>query len=142
MRNKSFHDFLSNRETYSELAKPVANAADTGDEMQAPAASTPCEKTGMTKDDVPGFTRSLRMMLSTRGVVRDADQKAAARKILQTFRAPVQRLVNMGLSADDITMVVQEIINLVIGQKNFTGFSSPRVKTAVQGAAGEPQNMG
>lgn len=143
MRNKSFYDFLSNRETYSELAG-VANAADTGDEMQAPAAKAqPFDATGMTKADMPGFSRSLRQMLSTRGVVQNDQQKEAAQLVLKIMRAPIMRLVNQfGLGPDDVKLVVQEVINIMVGMKQFTGFNQNRVKSKIMGSISDPENMG
>ncbi len=87
--------------------------------------------TGMTPNAMPRFMRSLRQMLSARGVVNGSDDKKAARKILQVLRPPMQRLMAMGLSADDIAMAVQEVINLMAGQTAYTGFNQNRVKNAI-----------
>lgn len=88
-------------------------------------------QTGMGEKDLPQFMRGLRQMLSTKGVVNDADSKKAARKILAILKPPIMRLTKMGLESNDIMMVVQEVINLIVGLRNFTGHNAGMVRSRI-----------
>jgi hypothetical protein len=108
--------------TFEEFVQNQAN--------QQPAGNV-FSKIGMGEQDLPRFMRGLRQMLSAKGVVNDADSKKAARQILAILKPPIMRLSKMGLEANDIMMVVQEVINLIVGLRSFTGHNPGMVRSRI-----------
>lgn len=90
-------------------------------------------KVGTDQGGLNRFMRSMRQMLGSRGVIQGGDERLAARKVLSILRPPIARLVGMGLSADDIMIVIQQVINLVTGMKSSTGLNASRVKSQIAG---------
>jgi len=143
MRNTTFSEYVQRMQ---ELATPpVDTDEETPEPTPTPAAGL-FGNTGMTSDAMPRFMRAMKQMLTARGVVTGGDEKKAARKILAVLRTPIARLKALGLSANDIAMAVQEVINLIsIGSGGYTGFNPNRVRGAIQKSQKpepEPENMG
>lgn len=108
---KKFHEFVVQKEDSAVMAEP-----EVAEPVIKPKPKGVFSNIGMDKRDVGKTMRSLRNMLSSRGVATGSDEKKAMRRMVSIMRGAIMRLIGMGLSADDLLYIFQAIMGMVVNK--------------------------